>query len=180
MPISTSCHTHPLCTYDLTTSTCYTTSAIYSLPPVTSSPVAKLHSQPLTERPSITPVTGAVRRPQPLGYLLPWPLDLLTHPHCHHLCACQIPLPRARWLPTNKTPIAARTHFTAHFSQASDSSSFASRVRLRDQRASSTPPGAFPTSPEPSRAFAAPSPRLLPQLRRGFQPQPANSSTLQR
>ena len=48
LPVTPTCHARPFCTYYLTTSMCYTTSAIYSLPPVTSSLVANPHSQPLT------------------------------------------------------------------------------------------------------------------------------------
>ena len=89
LSVTTTCHARPFCTYYRTTSTRYTPSAIYSLPLVTSSPVANRTHCPSLARPSTYSTTVADRRSLPIAHLLPWLPDPLTVSHCHHLCACQ-------------------------------------------------------------------------------------------
>ena len=150
-------HNRPFRIYYLTTSTRYTTSVIYSLPPVTSSPAANPHSQPLTgmavhhlchrhrsSAPTPSSLTSlASGSSHKLS--LPPPLRVSAHSFLRHSGTQR-----------TKPPSCRQTQLTIHNSQASLSSSFASKVQLRDQRASPVHPCAIPTLPEHFQAFSAP------------------------
>ena len=153
------------------TYTRYKPSATYTLPLVTffTDGQPALTASHWRGRPSPLPPAPIVS-PCPLGHLLPWPPDLLTRSHCHHLYACQ-PIPSSGAVEPNEQKPFLLPNLT-HRSQLSSLPLLLLCFQSAIERPESIPSPPLCDS-NPSRAFASllcTALHLLPQLRQALWP----------